>query len=74
MSLPPRDLDAEIAKHFKGTPQSRVPEALRLGQEMLDAFLRNLPPVTSRLTALEILSRNKNRGRTPSKLMEGPRH
>jgi len=24
--------------------------------------------------ALEILSRNKNRGRTPSKLMEGPRH
>jgi len=74
MSLPPRDLDDEIAKHFKGTPQSRVQEALRLGQEMLDAFLRNLPPGTSRLEALEILSRNKNRGRTPSKLMEGPRH
>jgi hypothetical protein len=74
MALRPRDLDDEIAKHFQGTPESRVLEALRLGQEMLDAFLATLPPGTSRLEAAEILSRNKNRGRTPSKLMEGPRH
>ncbi len=69
-SSPQRDLKAEVAKHFKGTPESRVRDALRLGEEALDAFLQALPPGTSREQAREILSRNKNRGRCPSKVME----
>lgn len=72
-TLPTRDLKDELAKHFKGTPDSRVREALRLGEEALDAFMRTLPPGTTRAEAREILSRNKNRGRTPSKVMEAPR-
>lgn len=72
-SLPPRDLTTEVAKHFQGTPESRVRDALRLGEEALDAFMQALPPGTSREEAREILSRNKNRGRTPSKLMEASR-
>ena len=72
-SLPERDLQAEVAKHFRGTPESRVIDALRLGQEMLDAFLNTLPAGTTRHEAIEIMRRNKNRGRTPSKCMEAPR-
>jgi hypothetical protein len=66
-------LQAEVAKHFKGTPESRVREALRLGEDALDAFMQALPPGTTREEAREILSRNKNRGRTPSNLMEASR-
>ena len=70
-SLPARDLEAELAKHFKGTPESRVREALRLGREALDAFLATLPPGTTPAEARAILRRNKHRGRRPSKVMDG---
>jgi hypothetical protein len=72
-SLPPRDLQAEIAKHFKGTPEERLREALRLGKAELDTFLATLPPGTTRAEARDILRRNKHRGRRPSRLMDGPR-
>ncbi|HJQ99054.1 MAG TPA: hypothetical protein VJ826_12145 [Candidatus Polarisedimenticolaceae bacterium] len=72
-SLPPRDLRAEVAKHFKGTPEERLREALRLGRAELEAFLATLPPGTTRTQAREILRKNKHRGRRPSRLMDGPR-
>lgn len=72
-ALPRRDLSAEVAKHFKGTPDERLRAALRLGNEMLDAFLATLPPGTDRETARDVIRRNKNRGRRPSCLMEAPR-
>ena len=72
-SLPARDLQAEVAKHFKGTAEERFLESLRLGQAALDAFHATLPPGTTRGEAREILRRNKNRGRRPSRVMEAPR-
>jgi hypothetical protein len=72
-TLPRRDLSAEVAKHFRGTPDERFRAAVRLGGEMLDAFLATLPPGTDRETARDLLRRNKNRGRRRSPLMEAPR-
>ena len=71
--LPERNLAAEVAKHFRGTPESRVLDALRLGEEALAAFLATLPPGTTRDEAREIVRRNKNRGRTPCRCMDAPR-
>ena len=72
-SLPERDLQAEVEKHFKGTPEERYELAMRLGREALDAFLATLPPGTTREEAREILRRNKHRGRRPSRVMDAPR-
>lgn len=71
MRLPKRDLAAEVAKHFKGTPEERVADALRAGEEALQLFLATLPAGTPRTAALDILRRNKHRGRRPSRVMEG---
>ena len=68
-----QDFDAELAKHFQGTPETRVREALRLGEEALDALLKTLPPGTTRDEAREIFTRNKNFGRTPWKCMDSAR-
>ncbi len=70
MRLPKRDLAVEVAKHFKGTPQERVADALRAGEEALQLFLATLPAGTPREAALDILRRNKHRGRRPSRVME----
>jgi hypothetical protein len=64
--LPKRDLSAEAAKHFRGTPCERMETALRLGREALALFLGTRPPATSRQAAREILQHNKHRGRRPS--------
>jgi hypothetical protein len=72
-ALPPRDLAAEVSKHFKGTPGERLLRALRLGLRDLDLFLATLPPGTSRDEARRILRRNKHPGRRPSRVMESPR-
>lgn len=64
--LPTRDLAAEAAKHFRGTPGERMEAAMRLGREALDLFLATQPPGTSRQVARLILQRNKHRGRRPS--------
>jgi hypothetical protein len=66
--LPKRDLSAEAAKHFHGTPSERMESALRLGREALALFLSMQPPGTSPELARQILQRNKRRGRRPSAL------
>ncbi|HYN42499.1 MAG TPA: hypothetical protein VE129_12020 [Thermoanaerobaculia bacterium] len=50
-----RDLDAEVAKFFNGTPDERVARALRLGRQGVDVFLASLPPGTPRSVAAEML-------------------
>ena len=50
-----RDLDAEVAKFFKGTPDERVSRALRLGRRGIEVFLASLPPGTPRSVAAEML-------------------
>lgn len=67
MSLPPRDLRAEVTRHFRGTPESRILQAWRLGREALDLFLATLPPGTSRAEARRLMQRNTHRGRRPSR-------
>lgn len=64
--LPKRDLSAEAAKHFLGTPFERLLRAQRLGREALDLFLATQAPGTSRQAARQILQRSKHRGRRPS--------
>ena len=51
-----RDLEAEVAKFFRGTPDERVARALRLGRRGVDVFLASLPPGTPRSVAAEMLS------------------
>ncbi|MBI1818243.1 MAG: hypothetical protein HYR72_24950 [Deltaproteobacteria bacterium] len=68
--LPARDLDAEVAKHFHGTPAERIQLALRLGQEALQLFMATLPPGTTIVEARDRLRRNKHRGRRPSRSMD----
>ena len=71
--LPPRDLQQEVDKHFHVTPGERMLLALRLGREALEVFHATLPPGTTLDEAREILRRNKQKGRRPSKVMEAPR-
>jgi hypothetical protein len=61
-----RDLDAEVAKFFKGTPDERVARALRLGRRGVDVFLASLPPGTSRSVATEMLRARARSVRRPS--------
>ncbi|HEX4825849.1 MAG TPA: hypothetical protein VFV19_16225 [Candidatus Polarisedimenticolaceae bacterium] len=68
--LPKRDLESEAAKHFQGTPGERVQLALKLGRAAMALFLANHPGV-SEATARKILSRQKNAGRRPSRVMDG---
>jgi len=51
--FPPRDLRAEAAKHFRGTPDERIRMALRLGQEAIDLFAGTLPAGTPRAVVAE---------------------
>jgi hypothetical protein len=70
MSLPPRDLRAEISRQFRGTPEKRILQAWRLGREALDLFLATLPPGTSRAEARRLMQRNTHRGRRPSRAFD----
>ena len=69
-TFPPRDLHAEVAKHFHGSPEQRILTALRLGEEALTLFLASLPPGTQREQARRIMQRNKSRGRRASAVMD----
>ena len=71
-SIPPRDLAAEVAKHFHGSPRERLLTSLRLGEEALTLFLATQPPGASRREARFLLQRNKNRGRRFSAVMQTP--
>jgi hypothetical protein len=64
--LPPRDLRAEVQRHFWGTAEQRILAALQLGEQMLDLFLATQPPGVSREQARRLLQRNRNRGRRRS--------
>jgi endonuclease V-like protein UPF0215 family len=68
--IPERDLAAEAAKHFQGTPEERVRLALELGRRALEIFLASQPPGTTVEEARRILRRNKHRGRRPSRVMD----
>jgi hypothetical protein len=61
-----RDLDAEVAKFFRGTPDERVARALRLGRRGVDVFLASLPPGTPRSVAAEMLRVRTRSARRPS--------
>jgi len=68
--FPVRDLTGEVGKHFQGTAEERVLQAIRLGELCLNLFLANQPPGMTPNEARTILHRNKNRGRRPSSLNE----
>ena len=68
-----RDLEAEVAKHFHGTPEERFRQALQLGARAIDLFAAALPAGTPRAVAADTLRRNKHRGRRPSAVMDAPR-
>jgi hypothetical protein len=68
--LPPRDLRAEVQRHFGGTPEERVLVALQLGEQVLDMFLATQPPGCSREHARRLLQRNRNHGRHRSLAIE----
>ena len=70
-NFPPRDLESEAAKHFKGSVEERLELALRLGRDSLEIFLATLPPGTTRAEARAILRRKKQIGRRRSDVMSG---
>ena len=68
-----RDLNAEMAKFFKGTPDERVSRALRLGRRGVEVFLAALPPGTPRSVAAEMLRARTRAGRRPFAAGGAPR-
>jgi hypothetical protein len=70
MALPPRELQAEVARHFHGTPEARILLAWRLGREALDLFQASLPAGTSRAEARRLMQRNTHRGRHRSRAFD----
>jgi hypothetical protein len=69
-SLLRRDLDAELQKHFWGTPEDRMRAALRLGDEAVELYRSGLAPGTTHGEAREAMRRMKangqdRRGRRP---------
>ena len=65
--LPKRDLQSEVAKHFKGTPAERFIQARNLGRRAFQLLLANLPPGTTDEEAHEIFRRATRYGRVPSR-------
>jgi len=68
-----RDLAAEAAKFFQGTPESRLAEALRPDPLALDLFLAALPKGTSREEAARRARLLTHAGRRVSRVMALPR-
>jgi len=65
-----RGLADEAAKHFAGTPVSRLRTARRLGRRALELFRATLPAGTSLRDARLQLERAKHRGRRRSSAIE----
>lgn len=65
-----RDLAAEAAKHFQGTPASRLRHARRLGRHALRLFRATLPEGTTLGEARRLLEAAKQRGRRRSATIE----
>ena len=68
-----RNLAAEAAKFFRGTPESRLAEALRPDEFALDLFLATLPKGTSREEAARLARLATHAGRRVSRVMDPPR-
>lgn len=68
-----RDLAAEVSKHFRGTPEERVRQALALGRDLFEMYLGTLPPGTSRAEAARRMSVRTHAGRRASRVMDLPR-
>jgi hypothetical protein len=68
-----RDLAAEAEKHFHGTPDERVREALARGVAALDLYVSALPPGTTRREAAEKMRLATHAGRRFSRVMDLPR-
>lgn len=68
-----RDLAAEVARFFRGTPEGRLAEALRVDPFALDLYLAALPKGTSRAEAARRARLLTHAGRRPSHVMELPR-
>ena len=68
-----RDLAAETAKFFRGTPEIRLAEALRPDGFALDLFLATLPRGTSREEAARLARLLTHAGRRVSRVMGQPR-
>jgi hypothetical protein len=68
-----RTLAEEAAKHFRGTPESRLREARRLGRRALELFRATLPEGTTIREARLLLEAGKSRGRRRSRVIEALR-
>jgi hypothetical protein len=65
-----RGLAGEAAKHFHGTPASRLRAARRLGRRALELFRATLPEGTSMREARRQLAITKHHGRRRSAAVE----
>jgi hypothetical protein len=70
---PGRDLASEAAKFFRGTPESRLAEALRPDDLALDLYLAGLPKGTTREEAARRARLLTHAGRRASRVMDLPR-
>jgi hypothetical protein len=68
-----RDLAAEAAKHFKGSPEERMANALALGRDLFEMYARTLAPTVTRAEAGERVRLTTHAGRRPSRVMDLPR-
>jgi len=68
-----RDLAEEAAKHFQGTPASRLRAARRLGRRALELFRATLPEGTSLREARLQLAVGRHHGRRRSPAIEALR-
>jgi hypothetical protein len=65
-----RGLAEEAAKHFRGTPASRLRDARRLGRRTLEPFRATLPAGSTLREARRQLEAAKHRGRRRSRAIE----
>lgn len=65
-----RTLGDEAAKHFRGTPASRLLLARRLGRRAIELYRATLPPGTTFEQARRQLEAKQRRGRRPSACIE----
>lgn len=66
-----RDLAAEAAKHFKGSPEERMLAALEAGEMALALFRTTIPPGTPVEVARRRLQRATHAGRRASRANDG---
>lgn len=69
----PRDLAAEAEKFFRGSPEERLADALRLDPLALNLFLAGLPEGTTREEAARRAQLLTHGGRRVSRVMAKPR-